>query len=113
MVLVIASATTLSVAANAKSIDQITGTYQNLGKGRLTAAMRSSATGLNAQLLIGGQPVINDLPIPFFGSTGGLDNKSHVVVDQMINGGRCELFFRNTTGGALTVDYVVWFDGGK
>lgn len=106
---VIATTTALSVAANAKSADQVTGTYQNIGPGRLDLKTKGSATGLNVTLLIDGAPVINDLPIPFTGTAGTLSFVDNHMADAMVRGGRCELFFRNTTAGALTVDSaLVW-----
>ena len=106
---VIATTTALSVTANVKSADQVTGTYQNIGSGRLDLKCKGSATGLNVTLLIDGAPVVNDLPIPFTGTAGTLSMIDNHMADAMVRGGRCELFFRNTTGGTLTVDSsLIW-----
>jgi len=110
MAVVIASTTALSVAANAKSADQVAGTYQFVGKGKITLIARGSATGLNVTALVGGIALVNDQPIPFTGTAGALSTNDHIIASQVMNGGRVELTFRNTTGGALTVDTLLLFD---
>lgn len=110
MAVTIQSKTTFSVGANAKSVDQVDGQYENVGKGKIILAALSSATGLNCTLSIGGITVINDRPIPWFGTTGTMSLSDNVVSSQQLNGGKVELFFRNTTGGALTVDYQLMFE---
>lgn len=109
MAILVGSAVTLSTAANTKTADLITGRNQYVGKGRLVLVARGSAAGMNVTINVGGVALCDDLPIPFFGATGGLDVLSHIVVDQVVNGGRVELFLRNTSGGALTTDYQVLF----
>ena len=52
-------------------------------------------------------PLADDAVIPFTGTTGAMNVKDHVVVDQVIAGGTMELYIRNTTVGGLTVDYAV------
>jgi|SaaInl8_200m_RNA_FD_contig_21_1147028_length_734_multi_6_in_0_out_0_2 hypothetical protein len=106
----VASNTTFSVAANAKSADQVDGEFEFIGKGNISLSALSSATGLNVSLKVGGITIIDDKPIPFFGTTGGMKILDNILVNQAVNGGRIELFFRNTTAGALTVDYVVQFE---
>lgn len=113
MAIVIASGTTISTAANTKSADLITGQYQFVGKGKVTLVARGSATGMNFTLAVGGISLINDLPAPYFGATGALSINDHVVCSQIMNGGRVEFFLRNTTGGALTTDYVILFEPSK
>jgi len=110
MAVVIASGTTTSVAANTKSADQVSGQYQHVGKGRFTLVCFPSATGINITCSVGGINLVNDKPAPYFGTTGSMDASAHVVSSQVLNGGRVELFFRNTTGGALTVDYVLLYE---
>lgn len=109
MAVVVAAQTTLSVAANTKSADQVSGTYQFVPYDcELVVYARSSATGLNLLLFVNGQALMNDLPIPFFGSTGALTKKDHEVSSFFIPAGsRIEFFLRNTTGGALTADFSV------
>jgi len=113
MAITIASGVTISTAANTKTADLVTGQYQFTGKGKVTLVARGSAAGMNAALSVGGISLHNDLPIPYFGATGGLSINDHVVVSQVMNGGRVEFFLRNTTGGALTVDYAILFEPSK
>lgn len=105
----VANASALSVAANSKSAEQVSGTYQNVGPGALILVAKASATGLNASLSCGGVPLINDQPIPFTGTAGTISINDNVLVAQLVNGGKIECTFRNTTGGALTVDYMVMY----
>ena len=110
MAIVVASGTAVSTAANTKSADQVSGTYQFIGKGKVTLIARGSATGMNATLFVGGVPLINDNAIPYTGTAGAISVNDHVVASQLMAGGRIELYLRNTTGGALTTDYIVYFD---
>jgi len=109
MAIVVASANTISTAANTKSADQITGRNQYVGKGRLQVFARGSATGMNITLNVGGVALMDDQAIPYFGAAGSLDANAHGIIDQVVAGGRVEMFLRNTTGGALTTDYLVLF----
>jgi len=116
MAIVVTSGTTLSVAAGAKSADQVTGRNQYVGKGRVQLSARASAaaaTGIRATLNVGGIALIDDQLVPFAGATGGLNINDNMIIDQMVAGGRVELTFRNDSGGALTVDYAVLFTPGK
>lgn len=110
MAVTIVSATTESVAANTKTADRVSGQYENVGKGKIILAALSSATGMNVTLSIGGITIINDQPMPWFGTTGTMSLSDNIVTSQMLNGGKVEMFFRNTTGGALTVDYQLMFE---
>jgi len=111
MAVVVASGTTSSVAAaNAKSVDLVSGQYQNVQKGKLTLVALPSATGYNVSLSIGGITLINDLPCPWFGTTGGLDLSAHVICSQQVLGGKIELYFRETAGGTGTLDFVLLFE---
>lgn len=109
MAVVVASQTTLSVAANSKSADQISGTYQFVPYDcELVVYGRSSATGMNIQLFVNGQALANDIPIFTFGSTGGLSKKDHEIASFIIpSGSRIEFYCRNSSAGALTVDFSV------
>lgn len=109
-----ASGTAVSTAANTKSPDLITGTYQFINRGKITLVARGSATGMNITLSVGGVALVNDLAIPYTGTAGAISAQDHVVVSQAVSGGKVELFLRNTTGGALTTDYLVYYEpGGK
>lgn len=109
----IATGMTVSTAANTKSADLMTGQYQYVSKGIITLIARGSAAGMNLQLNVGGVAIVNDLTVPYFGATGGLSIKDHVVVSQQVQGGRVEFFLRNTSGGALTTDYQILFEPTK
>jgi len=110
MAVVVNSQTALSTAANTKTSDLISGTYQFVGKGKVTLVARGSATGMNATVLVGGVALINDQPIPYTGTAGALSTVDHVVCSQVMNGGRIEYSLRNTTGGSLTTDSIIYFD---
>jgi len=110
MAVTITSATTESVAAYTKTADRVSGQYENVGKGKIILAALTSATGMNITLSVGGITVINDQPCPWFGTTGTMSLSDNVVISQLLNGGKVELFFRNTTVGALTVDYQLMFE---
>jgi hypothetical protein len=110
MAIVVAAGSAVSVAANTKSSDQVTGSYQFIQKGKVTLVAKSSATGINLQLLVGGQPLVNDMANPFTGTAGTLSANDNVVASQVVNGGRVEFYIRNTTGGAVTTDYFIYWD---
>lgn len=113
MAIVVASGTALSTAANTKSAELVTGTYQNVGKGKVTLVAKGSATGMNATLLVGGVALVNDQAIPFTGTAGTISSVDNVVASQLMSGGKIEFSLRNTTGGALTTDYMIYFDAGQ
>ena len=97
--------------ANTKTADLITGQYQYLGKGVVTLYAKGSAAGINATLAVNGTPLIDDLPVIFLGSTGGLSVRDNVVVQQTVAGGRVQFFLRNITATAgTTCDYYITFD---
>jgi hypothetical protein len=110
MAIVVASGSAVSTAANTKSSDQVSGQYQHVGKGKFTLVALASATGLNIDCKVGGISLISDSVIPYTGTAGTIDSSAHVIANQMLNGGRVELFLRNTTGGAITCDYILYFE---
>jgi len=110
MAIVISSGSATSISANAKSADQVSGQYQHVGKGKFILIALASATGLNATCSVGGINLVNDEVIPYTGTAGTIDASAHVIASQTLNGGRVELFFRNTTAGALTADYLLMFE---
>jgi len=110
MAIVVASGTAVSVVANVKSADQVSGTYQFVGKGRVTLVAKGSATGMNVTLLVGGVALVNDHAVPYTGTAGTISTVDNVVASQVMAGGRIEFFLRNTTGGTLTTDFILLFD---
>lgn len=103
----VGSGTAFSVGANAKSADQITGQYQFITKGSLNLYVLASATGLKCSLKVNGVSIVDDDDLVMFGTSGSLNKLQNEVAAQIIAGGRVELFFRNTTGGALTADWIL------
>ena len=107
----VASGTTITLAANTKTADLVSGQYQNVGAGKITLVALPSATGAYVTLSVGGITLVNDLPVPFFGTTGTMSLSDNIVVSQTLkSGGKVELYFRNTTGGGLTGDYQLLFE---
>jgi len=99
----------VSVAANAKSTTQLAGLMEEFVSVpsivRLYAT--GSATGLNANLIIGGAVQIDDQPM-------GFQNRFPLVPDDFLYetgatgpSDRLILSFRNTTAGALTAFWRV------
>lgn len=103
----IASGTATSIAANTKSADQVDGQYQFIGKGNVNFYALPSATGMKCTLKVNGVAIVDDQDLPMFGTSGAMSKIDNLVVSQAVAGGRVELFFRNTTGGALTADYIL------
>lgn len=110
MAVVINSQTALSTAANTKTADLVSGTYQFIGKGKVTLAAKGSATGMYITCLVGGVALVNDQPIPYTGTAGTISVNDNIMTSQVMNGGRVELYLRNTTGGALTTDVLLLFE---
>ncbi|HEX9415046.1 MAG TPA: hypothetical protein VF916_16200 [Ktedonobacterales bacterium] len=96
----------VSVAANATSTNQLAGQlYEFLDRpAKVMLSATSSAAGINATLLIGGVAVLNDQPI-------SQANRFPILPDDIVTSekgmGRMILTFRNTTGGALTLNFAV------
>ena len=114
MAIVVASGTS-TPGANTKTADLISGTYQFVGAGTVTlVAKQATVIGINATLMVGGVPLINDQPLSWYGTAGTLSITDNVVCSQAVKGGRVELYFRNTTATAGTlVDYIVMFTPGR
>lgn len=110
MAVVIGAGSAISTGANAKSAELISGQYQHVSKGVFTLVAKASATGLNITCTVGGIALVDDQSIPFTGTAGTLDSTANIIASQVLAGGRCQLTVRNTTGGALTVDYVLYWD---
>lgn len=93
-----------SVAANATTANILAGKlHEFLNENSIIRLLAtSSATGINSSLLVGGESVCQDQIISFA-------NRFPVWPDDMVveaggfAGDRLVLFYRNTTGGALTV----------
>jgi len=107
--MVVITQAALSVAANDVSNDVFNGTDIETAPfdGILRIAARGSATGLRMTLTVGGAVIINDQPLTFFGAAGALSERDNIIAEVPVGANdRMQLRFRNTTGGALTVDAV-------
>ena len=110
MAVVIASGLS-TPGANTKTADLISGTYQFVGKGRITLVAKGSVAGINATLLVGGIALVNDLPVMSYGTAGTISVNDNVLASQVMGGGRVEFFLRNVTATAgTTCDYLVLFE---
>jgi hypothetical protein len=97
--------------ANTKTADLISGSYQFVGKGRVTLVAKSSVTGILATILVGGIALCNDTMIPFTGTAGSISVNDNIVASQITNGGKVELYLRNNTATAgTTADYIVLYE---
>ena len=106
----IANAVTYAPGAYTKSANLITGRNQFLPKGNVVIVAAGSIAGINCSFVVGGVAIVDDLAIPYFATTGGLDAGRHIVASQSIAGGVAEFYVRNTTATAgTTVDYTVLF----
>lgn len=110
MAVVIFADSALSVAANAKSADRVSGTYQHVGPGIFTVIAKASATGLNVTVTVGGVDLVNDLVIPGTGTAGTLDTSANIIASQALPGGRVEASYRNTTATAITADAIMYWE---
>lgn len=106
----IATGQAVSTAANTTASVTVNKSYEFLGKGRIVLAARGSAAGMQVNLLVGGVQLARNTAVPFIGTTGALSQIDHTFLDQRINGGRVEFELVNTTGGALTTDYILGFE---
>jgi len=69
----------------------------------------AAATGMRMTVNVGGVALIDDQLIPFAGTTGALSVRDHMIIDQVVAGGRVEAFLRNDSAGALTTDFMINF----
>lgn len=99
----------LSVAANSTSANVLAGQLDEFlaGPAAISLAAAASAAGMRATLSVGGRLVIDDQAI-----SGA--NRFPILPDDLVAAGvagvpgeRLILRFRNTTAGALTVDWAV------
>ena len=97
----------VSVGANAVSTNQASGTLEEFitrpSYARLAAT--SSATGINASFIVGRTALCNDQFISLANRFPVVPDD--VVIEHSVYRGRVVLTFRNTTAGALTVNWFV------
>jgi Tfp pilus assembly major pilin PilA len=99
-----------TTSANTKSADLVSGTYQFIGKGKVTLIAKASATAPAITCLVGGIALVNDQKIPYTGTAGTISVNDNIITSQVMNGGRVELYIREITGGTPTVDYMLMFE---
>jgi hypothetical protein len=95
---------------NSKSTDLVSGTYQFIGKGKITLAAKASATAPAVTVLVGGISLVSDQKVPYTGTAGTLSINDNIVTSQVMQGGRVEFYVREITGGTPTIDYMLLFE---
>jgi len=95
-----------SVAANAVSVNVLSGLLHEFldRPAELVLAAASSAVGIRSTLIIGGQVVLND---SFISQANRFPLIPDDIAAQEQGIGRMILTFRNTTGAALTVNWLL------
>lgn len=93
------------------SANLLNGTSNDVvGKGMLTVVAKGSAAGINITLLVSGQSIANDRQVVFIGTSGTASVRDNILVQQLVAGGRVEVYARNTTATAgTTCDVFVYF----
>jgi hypothetical protein len=96
--------------ANTKSADLVSGSYQFVGKGKITLVAKASAIAMNATLIVGGVALVNDQAILYYGTAGTVSINDNIVCSQVMNGGKVEFYIRNSGAATPTVDWIVLFE---
>jgi len=61
--------------------------------------------------MVGGIALVSDNSVIFTGTAGTLSVNDNILCSQVVNGGKVELFLRNTTATAgTTCDYLILFE---
>lgn len=109
----IASGGTVALST-ADSTNQIDPTYDYINAGTLHLYARGSVgaptTAVLANLFVSGIQICRRLPVPFFGTTGGLSTSDHLVCSARTLGGRVVLTFA-AVSATPTVDFLLTFEG--
>jgi hypothetical protein len=100
-------ASSFSLGANAVSTNQVQGTLEEFitRASYIRLAACSSATGINGTLIVGRTALCNDQFVSLANRFPIIPDD--VVIEHSVNRGRMVLTFRNTTAGALTVNWFV------
>jgi len=110
--IVIKSKLGLSLTTGTESANQVSGaTYDYVEAGTLTLFAKGSATGMQFSCFVNARLMARNQDVPSFGTTGTMSTADNWVWSAGTLGGRVELYFNNPTGGTLTVDYLLVFDG--
>jgi len=97
----------LSVAANATSTNRVAGlTHEFLDRpAAVVLASAAAAVGLTQSLLVAGVSVVDDQSVSQANRFPTIPDD--VVVSENVGGGRIILRFRNTTGAAIIVHWLI------
>jgi hypothetical protein len=96
--------------ANTKSADLVSGSYQFVGKGKITLIAKASAIAMNSTLIVGGVSLVNDQAILYYGTAGTVSINDNIILSQVTNGGKIEFYIRNSGAATPTVDYIILFE---
>jgi len=111
MAVVVGSGSAVSTAANTLTADLINGQFQFISKGKLTLIAKGSAAGMYINTLsVNGVPICSEQPLMYTGTAGTISVNDNVVCSQVVAGGKVEFRLRNSSGGALTTDYLILHD---
>jgi hypothetical protein len=97
----------LSVAANGTSLNRVAGlTHEFLDRpAQLVLAACAAAVGVNCSLLVAGTALVDDQAVSQANRFPIIPDD--IVASETVGGGRIILRFRNTTGGALIVNWMI------
>ena len=97
----------IAVGANQVSTNQVQGTLEEFitRPSYIRLASASSVTGMNGTLIVGRTALCNDQFISLANRFPIIPDD--VVIEHSVNRGRMILTFRNTTAGAITVNWFV------
>ena len=100
----------LSVAANAVSANRLSGLLHEFldGPAGITLGAACAEVGLNVTLLVGGVSLIHDGAVSQINRFPQLPED--IAVQEIVNAGRMVLTFRNTTGAAIIVNWLMDVD---
>ena len=97
----------LSVAANATSTNRVAGlTHEFLDRASsIVLAAAAAAVGLNTSLLVAGVAIVDDQSVSQANRFPIIPDD--IVASENVGGGRIILRFRNTTGAAIIVHWLI------
>jgi hypothetical protein len=97
----------LSVAANSTSTNRVAGlTHEFLDRpAQIVLAAAAAAVGLTTSLLVAGVALVDDQSVSQANRFPIIPDD--IVASETVGGGRIILRFRNTTGGAVIVNWLI------
>jgi hypothetical protein len=96
--------------ANTKSADLVSGSYQFVGKGKVTLIAKASAVAMNLTMVVGGIALVNDQACLYYGTAGTVSINDNIILSQVTAGGKIEFYIRNSGAATPTVDYIILFE---